>query len=208
MQKTASERFAFVLVGIAATVSSWLILAKRAAADPPVKSIAQLADPDTSDDEFLSLIHKLRSAKPSSEEAKLLADIANSERMSAERRALAWLQLVDRHVHPGLTLSETSKILRSCDWLKSDNCRRVVQAGGSFPVTLMSDKDSLIVIGKLPVDPSVAVYLIVDADMSVDQFLRAIKGDNNNVAGAKIKEIVVCSPRPQDRGLYNYQPKR
>ena len=100
-------------------------------------NLQRIADPNTKESDVLALMKRLRAAPPTDEQAKLWAQIANSDQYSDDRRRRALLLLFERHVRSGMELRTVASLLANPTWLKKENVHIVDLIGGSVPVDLL-----------------------------------------------------------------------
>ena len=85
--------------------------------------ILRVADEQISEEDVLGLIKRMRLAPPTADEARVWAEVANSNRYGDVRRRRAVLQLFDRHIWPGMNLSDVAVVLKGASWLKRNGFR-------------------------------------------------------------------------------------
>ena len=161
----------------------------------------EISDSHSRESDVVSLINKLREKPPAKGEAKLWADIANSSKYSDVRRRRAIFELFDRHVHPGMTLSDLAVLLRSPPWLENENVSIVNILAGKIPISIVSGETVFVVMIKLPKDDVSAVYLRTQDSPSLDSFCEGMRGNKPDVGALKITAIGIFAPDADDQKL-------
>jgi hypothetical protein len=162
--------------------------------------IERFADPQTSEDEVLSLIERIRYTTPTKDEATTWARVANSKEYSDIRRRRAVLQLLDRHVRPGMTLGNIADVLAKPSWLKRESVKVSQWVGG---------ESIAVVLIQLPADDGSALSLrIGSGQMTEDLVYDTLQGKKTDATSRKVIAITVYPDTAEDRALVTLRAQK
>jgi hypothetical protein len=165
--------------------------------------IEKIADPKMNEDDVVRLIETMRSTEPTEDEAKLWAIVANSDRYPDVRRRRAILQLFDRHLRPGMTVGQLSKLLADASWLKRENVSVVRELGGKIPIRIVPGETVSVLMPKLPPSDASGVYLRVQDSPLLESFYNGLLGKESAVTTVKITAMGIFALDADDQRLNN-----
>jgi hypothetical protein len=149
-----------------------------------------------------TLIHAIQNLGSNTESAHFWVRIANSQEYRQDHRRRAVFQLFQRHVVPGVRLSELAQILDNPSWLADDDVSVVTLMAGEVPVKL-TPEDTVFV---LPVFPNLpdgryenwAIYLRVLGQVDRESFINILRGKPvaEAVSNAKVLEFALSPDDP------------
>jgi hypothetical protein len=120
----------------------------------------------------------------------VFADIANQPGYLGAYSVLRALQLLERHVRPGMSLRELRSMLAGASWL-DEKCVHTllgVGGGGYIPVVFNPHSDSVFSLHVCPPECSPCVYISLASKISASDLIKALRGE---CVGAAIENVRV-----------------
>jgi hypothetical protein len=106
------------------------------------------------------------------------------------------LQLFRRHVQPGMTLGELSRILGGARWLANGQVYKFIVMAGYVPVKGSTLEGSIFSLHTSPASDLDAVYLSLPGNISAQELLDALRGTPTDPRLLRIRVIDVWPRLP------------
>jgi hypothetical protein len=151
--------------------------------------LAMISDSESTDQHLLwALIRLGKVTEPASYWSKL----ANSTKYRKTHRILCVNQLFKRHVQRSIKVSVFARLLDDPNWMLDNEVQLLGSISGWIPVE-PSLGDTILIVRVFADSPEAHenIYLKVRGEMSVDEFVKAMRGNGN-------------AERMQDRVLLDY----
>ena len=151
------------------------------------KLLLIIANKEIKEKELLQAIQALGTV---TESPKFWTGIANSLDYRERHRCYCVLQLVRRHVLPGMKFSKFAQILDNPIWLKDEDIGVVDIVRGEIPVT-WTFEDTVFVLRVFPElvkGRNYAIYLTVSGKIDRNDFIKLLRGKDVN---QRVKEAII-----------------
>ena len=164
-----------------------------------MNTLTQIADPKIKQADLVEAIQQLG---PVTEEPGFWSAIANDDNYSQDHRRRAVYELIQRHVHNGMTLADMAKILDDPTWLKDEDVTMVTIVGGKMPVK-WSMEDTIFILHIFPGLPDRqyahwAAYIKISGKVERQSIVDVLRGRpvEQAAAGATVLEVGLVPDNP------------
>jgi hypothetical protein len=129
---------------------------------------------------YKKLVKAVQQLGPVKESPKFWSDIANSMEYTKLHRRVAIVELMRRHVRPGMKLSQLAQVLDNPIWMRNTTVKTVTWLGGYVPLTSLSP-GTVFEISLFPElgGPTWSIWCIyfrVSGEIDLDDFKKVLQG--------------------------------